>query len=437
MYGNIPAPSAGWPECIASALRIVGLPQEERDQPNIPETTLAPAFVVNHSPRTPISACSTCPAAIVNREPPCRIPSPQRPTKVFGNLPIIPMSPESPTVRRRKSTSSASPASSSRTPLSAIQLCESPWKRRKLNTNGKENTALSNPPLVSVAERIAEMLKPGENYRKRKVESQQHDVDGDDSSPVPKRLKSRMKPKQTKTVAWRPSSLPRSASSFENESPDERRSVERQLMLALPSPPMRTVDGRRQSSSHSEPRSDDLQPGTPPTINRGCDSVPGPKIDFREVRRTVKRSSSTPETLLNIISTRKRKRDFGDEGVCDRSQYSGILPLFPLPPFPSRRTHSLPSRRGRLDSDSTLVGSSDDDPHSEWVKLRFGLPRKEAPYKRLTLGVGSMDDDDDPLPGSDDTTASSSSSEEDSPTKEIVNRRMQRGDGFISRSILI
>ena len=433
-YAYIPAPSAGWPECIANALRIVGvLPPEEQNEPINSETTLAPAVVVNPSPRTPISACFTCPTAIPNREPLCHISSPQRPIKVFGNLPIIPISPESPTRRRRKSTSSTSPASPSRTPLSAIQLCESPWKRRKLNTttNGKENTALSNPPLVSVAERIAELLKPGENYRKRKVEAQQHDVDGDDSSPVPspaKRLKARMKPKQTKTVAdreaWRPFSSPRSTSSSENESPDERRSVERQLIV--PSPSVRTVDGQRQlTSSHSGLKSDDFldaqKPGTSPTIGR---SAPGPKIDFRQVQRIVKRSSSTPATLLNIISTRKRKRGVGDEGVCDRSQYSGILLPSPgVPPFPSRRTHSLPSRHTRLDSDLTLVGSSDDDPRSG-----FGLPRKTALYKKLTL-------DDDPLPGSDDTIASNSSSEEDSPTKEVVNRRMQR-DGFISRSIL-
>ncbi len=303
-------------------------------------------------------------------------------------------------------------------------------KRRRLNnTNGKENTALNNPPLVSVAERIAELLKPGENYRKRKVEAEQYDVD-DDMSLMPspaKRLKGRMKPKQTKTVAdrdaWRPFSSPRWAIFSKNESPEERRWVERQFPPTFPFPSMRTADGlcHRQISG-SEPELSS-QPGTTPTtiLTQGCDSVPGPKIDLRVARRTIKRIASTPETLLNIISNQKRKRDVGDEGVSEHRQYSGILSR-PLTRFTPRRTQSLPSQRGRLDSDSTLVNPSDDDLHSEWVKL--GPPKKEASYKKLALDVASVGDD--PLLGSDDTAASGSSSEEDSPTKEVVNRRMQR-----------
>ncbi len=95
---------------------------------------------------------------------------------------------------------SSSSAVTPRAPLSAIQLCESPSKRGSLNSDGKENKASGNGPLVSVAERIAEILET--NWKKRKLdmeeESNAHDTPLKDSIPL-KRLKGRMKPKMMKS----------------------------------------------------------------------------------------------------------------------------------------------------------------------------------------------------------------------------------------------
>lgn len=447
-----------WPKGIAHALRSVGLLQKEEIKPAA--SALAPAFDIALAPHTPVSI----PTAMTNREGVSRIPSPPKPRKVYGNFPIVPSSPGSPTVRRQRRSASSSSAATPRTPLSVIQLCESPPKRRRLNSEGKENDALSDSPLVSVAERIAEIFKSNENLKKRKLDPEEEwnaaGISSKDFTITPmKKLKGRMKPKMTKSNMVSKTSSPSlsTSSACSNESEMERRWVADTLtpsVVPFPSVeverPGYAVDVPRRKREYGmfgswskRPTSDVPQQKRDHANSLDNQEVPVRKIDFTKIRRLIRRTISTPETMLNSMSIGKRKRlesDVDNDG--------DLFELEKRPPIPglkrqrsniapARRTRSLPEPQEKLDSDITVVHSSDDEPRIGQAALRCGL--LSDAQKKTTLPNGKKLATSDTLEedyASDDSfssdtavnssASSSSSSEEDSPTKDVVSRKMQK-----------
>lgn len=398
---NVPAPAGGWPENISRTLRAVGLLPKNY----LPKSgSLSPAFSVTVSPRTPISS-STSPSVLKRK----RIPSPHRPHKVFGKFPTIPTSPVSPTARhqRRLPTSALTP----RTPLSDLQIREMPlYKRRRLNSDGKENSGISQRPLVSVAERIADLLKPnGSLLRKRKLETREDDEDSPANNSIStpsKKMKERMKPKRKKSISATTKTL--NSPNLTTNSEEDRRCIEEALNSPTPTlPTMDVVD-------HCIARTKVVY-GRPPIDVGGQgpvhDAAQFKKIDFNEIRNTVRRSCSTSDELWNAIERRKRRRSDIDESCLTKL-------ACPSKGYILRRTASMPKRLGCPDSDSTVV---------EWPIAT----KTKRQFKPMILDAeADMTGSDDALPASDDTVFSSSSSsssdDEDSPTKGALNRYFER-----------
>ncbi|KAF8968986.1 hypothetical protein BDZ97DRAFT_1797269 [Flammula alnicola] len=473
-YARISPPEEGWSGPIRHCLCAVGiLPPEEPDlqaattvASDVPSSPLASAFNAQlSSPRTPIaSSFSTPPTAVLRREALSRVPSPQRPQKVFGTFPIVPSTPLSP-VRRRTWSSSER-----RTPLSSIQLCGSPTKRRRLmsdenNEEDKENLAIGS--IVPVADRIAELAKPSAKKRRRE-EDEEEEKEKSKPAPSPsppKKLRGRMKPK-SKSVSKKArisSPAPSVGSLSSNESEDERW-VEAALTQSLPFPSMdstkeeqdvfsvseatipRRTRGNRLVAISAENPSHELQ--HPPTTERDhATSVDGhsTRIPIRKIDLTkipLRRSTSIPEALLMAVSRQKRKRSDSDDTECasdlnDLASSDSPLPALPIGrPRYIKRAFSLPSS----DSDmrSTRSMSSDDDPHLGQVTphhlISPALHRRPGSLSGRLLSarkytpIVMKDLFGDELPGSDDSvaTSSSSGSESDSPTKEFVIRQLQR-----------
>jgi len=390
---NIPAPAGGWPESISRTLRTVGLLPED----SLP--SLSPAFGLTIPPCTPISS-STSPSALKRK----RIPSPHKPHKVFGKFPAIPTTPVSPTARHQQKlpTSALTP----RTPLSEIR--EMPlYKRRRLNSDGKENSDINPKPLVSVAERIADLLKPnGTLLRKRKLEMREEDGDSLANTPTPtpsKKIKERMKPKRKKSIFATENTLTSpNMTTNSDESEEDRRCVEEALDSPTPSLPTRDI------VDHCVARTKVVYGRPPFDVGPAHDVAQFKKIDFSEIHNTVRRSYSTSDEMWGAIERRKRKRLNIDES------YPAEL-AYPSKRYILRRTASMPKRLGCPDSDSTVV---------EWPVTT------KRQFKPMILDAEEdMTGSDDTLPASDDTvvsSSSSSSSDEDSPTKDALNRYFER-----------
>jgi hypothetical protein len=414
---NVASPTAGWPEGVLRTLRAVGLLPKDGVSESV---ALSPAFDLMTTPRSPIfsSTYSTPQSSAVKRGGVSCIPSPQRPQKPFISFPVMPTSPVSPTLQRKRKvpTSAATP----RTPLSDIQIRDEPlYKRRRLDSDGKENLSINKRPIASVAERIAEILKPnGTLLRKRKLETgkEEEDTKGSQASNCistpSKSMKDRMKPKRRRSS----SAISKSqTSTTANDLRDaEGRCAEEALNPSAVSLPSKDVDHRVLKRLLNKIVSRGARPGQNRSHTTNLeDQVPQiKKIDFNEILKSrggIKRSSSTPEAMWNAIERRKRK--LSDSDTADVDEKYGLTKLARHSKRHhgvfARRTVSMPERRECLDSDSTVVD----------LPL---VSRAMCKFEPAML--------DDAHPASDDTVTggSSSSSEEDSPTKDALNRHRQR-----------
>jgi len=462
-YSRMPTPERGWPKSIRHCLSITGLLAIEDCDDNTFSNVVLPsplgtAFSLPpSSPRTPISASfSTPPTAILKREAMSKVPSPQRPTKAFGGFPIVPSTPPSPVRRRTRSSIGA------RTPLSEIQLCGSPSKRRRLMSEGegrsleeKENVAVGG--IVSVAERIAlNGQKTGAASKKRRYEEEEDGEDylGGRVMPTPaKKLKSRMKPKVKPTLKntklKEPSPALSAASS--NESEDERW-VEQAVGVAFPStadgsdeqrPPVLTYRRPRSNGSSPEEPGQLLQQRPQPRIvslDGQPHSAPPVKIDLRTVV-PLRRSTSISEFASTAIQKKRKRADSDSSDFYDRVIASDA-PLAALPlRHAAKRAFTIPLS----DPETSLpIASSDDDPHLGQVTPHHII--SPAPQSRA-VGRGGcggalstrknvfneLFGDDDAVLGSDDSipsptssSSSSSESEVDSPTKQVLLRHLRR-----------
>ncbi|KAJ3509179.1 hypothetical protein NLJ89_g5360 [Agrocybe chaxingu] len=208
-YAQLPTPSTGWPEPIRHSLRSVGLlPAEVEEQAAsssavCPSTPLAASFSLPPAPFPSIfifMLLNSHTLAKQQARPPLADPVTSTATKAL---------------RRKSSTSSTSSSHSHRrVPLSPVQPRCSPLKRRRLNAKDEESdeedkenlntdtpSRINGPKLVSVAERIAQILKqpkstpsPVANAKKRRLEEEKEE--GVKETPVSaKRLKTKMRPR--------------------------------------------------------------------------------------------------------------------------------------------------------------------------------------------------------------------------------------------------
>lgn len=388
----------------------------------------------------------------------------------------MPSTPLSPSRRRRSSGSSSEGV---RTPLSAIQLCGSPAKRRRLMSDGddgksdKENVFSDNntvPVVASVAERIAELKPKG---KKRRLSDEEEDPDyiperAVSSSTLGKKLKGKMKPKG-KPVAKK-ARIPTSpapsvaGSASSNESEDERW-VEAALVSVsgVPFPKMKMdgEDEEQEQASEVESRrfanrnpivygsaskarvttpSDAEAPATELTT-----PITTPKIDFTKIPR---RSVSNPDSLLGRNVSKKRKRPHSVDALeTEQKDFYGLnlmnpLPALalPIPPKPRKVRPTFKAYTYPLSSDSDIPSSdparssmsSDDDPHLGQVTPHHitspNLIRKTTSKKMSVSKMAILKElfgDESPVPaGSDDSIMSGM--ESDSPTKGLVSRQLQR-----------
>ena len=460
-YARIPTPERGWPKTIRHCLSIAGmLPVESMNIEDddilsnsnaLPSSPLGTAFSLPpSSPRTPISASfSTPPTAILKREAMSKVPSPQRPTKAFRGFPIVPSTPVSP-VRRRSRSSVGT-----RTPLSAIQLCGSPTKRRRLlleeGEEEKENVGVGG--VMSVAERIAA------NGQKPTSKKRRHEDDGDNylggmTLPTPaKKLKSRMKPKvkpTPKNAKMKNPSSPAPSVASSNESEDERW-VEQAVGVAFPAmkdggdvqPPLAFSYKRQRSNGGGleEPgRGLQQRPQQPRIVSlnsRSYSSPPPVKIDLRTV--PLRRSTSIPDFVSTAIQRKRKRRESDASDLYDRVVSSdpplAALSLRHAAKMKIQKVFGIPLSDSETSS-SLQVLSSDDDPHLGQVtphhiispaplQSRVGERGCDAPKSVF----GGLFGDESDMPGSDDSvpsTTSSFESEVDSPTKQVLLRHLRR-----------
>ncbi|KAF9523903.1 hypothetical protein CPB83DRAFT_862112 [Crepidotus variabilis] len=444
---QLSVPAAGWPEPLRQALKSVYPSDQTQLTPKSP--SLDSAFEA--LPATPSTSIST-PAALDKEGDVTCILSPQRPQKVFGKFPLVPSSPISPTVSRRLQTSN-------RTPLSAIQVPETPSKRRRLDSNNgvpdKENVSLKTGPLVSVAERIAEMLKPGGSLKKRKFDSLDDSDPSISSTPVPvKRLRSRMKPKISRPSAG-PTTMnsPASTSSCSG-SEDERRLVEKALQhVPVPFPSLGGTNDIPQFPLHGLRRAGQSPKAAGIPLRKPAVTLNDTfrKIDLAKVRKTIKRSVSIPNTMLGVISsTGKRKRVYSDleddSDLYDLTKLDPIPALHIAPLFTSKRSVSMPVKRHAQwpNSDDTVISASSDDSAHVGQVTPYHIISPEIPKGKFDLAASlkpiRLDANKDSLFGSDDTVSGSddSSESDESPTKEVVNRHFGRSNSqsWVARTLL-
>ena len=454
-YSRMQVPKEGWPPAIRHCLSSVGLlPKEAAEKPE-KEYILEPAFVATIPlPRTPTAASFTLPTVLKAL---AMIQSPQRPQKMFGPFPNIPSSPVSPLVRR----SSDLPR---RTPLSSIQLCESPSKRRRLAakdvSDEKENV------VASVVDRIAAMSSGSSKKRKH---GEVGDEAGEQKSGSPtKKLKSSMRPR-TRSASKKTSqhASPACSVGSSNESADERW-VEATLTQKIPFPVTEAQDDACVELSTPVPQ----RKRHVRTVNRSVfpyvlipprkrtkerehtTSLDGSGVENSSDNsrtldlgmlpmRTVKmrRSVSIPESMLLSKTEKKRKRRESDAGDGDNSpdlyDLVGSDPLpalhLSLPPLPVRRfrkAYSLPSSDSDVSTRSTF-SSSDDDTYigqvtpdhliSPTLQRRVSVVDTKTWKTPLVVGFGGGRFGDSMMPGSDDSVTGS---ETESPTKGAVTRQM-------------
>ena len=460
-YSRMQVPKQGWPPAIQHCLSSVGLLSQEVEEKQEEEPILEPAFVVTVPlPRTPLAASFTTPAVLKREEFTTIIQSPQRPQKIFGPFPIIPSSPVSPLVRR------SSDLSRRRTPLSSIQLCGSPSKRRRLAVGHEAERDEKENVVVSVVDRIAAMTPGATKKRKREEEDE---VKEQKSGSSAKKLKSGMKPR-TRSTSKKASqhASPTCSVASSNESEDERRWVEATLTQRIPFPvtgaqdevcdglstpvlPPRKLRHVRtvESSKHRLFPYVLIPPRKKPKSERehttSLDDNLLSKYKMLDLRMSSKgrRSVSIPELMLSSKTEKKRKRQESDAGdgdddtldLYDLVSKSDPLPAlqFPFPPPPVRqlrKAYSLPSS----DSDVSLrsrSSSSDDDPYigqvtphhliSPILKRRVSSMTSRTGKMSLAMGFGERS----VMPGSDDSVTTSGS-EQESPTKGVVTRQMMR-----------
>ena len=342
-----------------------------------------------------------------------------------------------------------------RTPLSAIQLCGSPSKRRRLMSEGegrsleeKENVAVGG--VVSVAERIAV------NGKKRRHEED----DGEDYLegmvlPTPaKKLKGRMKPRVKPTPKnAKPKDLsPAPSAASSNESEDERW-VEQAVGVAFPSmtdggdeqPPSVLAHKRRRSNGGNLEDPGHLLQHRPqqPRIVSLDRQVPGTalrKIDLSKL--PLRRSTSIPAFVSTAIQRKRKRRESDASDLYDRV-VSSDPPLAALCVQHAPKVQRAFTRIPLSDSDTSRpVLSSDDDPHLGQVTPHHIIsPAPPLQFRTLGRGCGVLSTTttpksvfgelfgDDEMSGSDDSIlspTSSSESEVDSPTKQVLLRHLKR-----------
>jgi len=342
-----------------------------------------------------------------------------------------------------------------RTPLSAIQLCGSPAKRRRLMSEGegraleeKENVGVGG--VVSVAERIAI------NGKKRRHEED----DGGDFLegmvlPTPaKKLKGRMKPrvKPTPKNAKLKDTSPAPSVASSNESEDERW-VEQAVRVAFPSmtdgddeqPPSVLTHKRRRSNGGNleEPGHRLQQRPQQPRIASLDSHVHGTpllkKIDLSKV--SLRRSTSIPEFVSTAIQRKRKRRESDASDLYDRV-VSSDPPLAALSLRHVAKVQRVFASIPLSDSDTSLpLLSSDDDPHLGQVTPHHIIsPAPALQFRAFGRGCGVLSMmtpknvfgelfGDDEMPGSDDSIpspSSSSESEVDSPTKQVLLRHLRK-----------
>ena len=466
-YSRMQVPKQGWPPAIGHCLSSVGLvPELEEKEEEEEESILEPQLSTTVPPPPPPLAVSfTTPPAVLKSEAFSLIQSPQRPQKLFGPFPIIPSSPMSPLLRR------SSGHSERRTPLSSIQLCKTPTKRRRLTVDHENGNDEKENVVVSVVDRIAAM-NSGET-KKRRCGELEDGVEEQKPGSSAKKLKSSMRPRTrsaTKKTTSQHVSPPSVASSKDSE--DERQWVDAALRTPFPvmeeaqddvcggglsSNPVPTQRKRHDQKVRKlipyvliPPRKRTTRPKelkhTTSLDGSGIDndlSSCSKTLDMRKLPMGLRRSASNPESMLTSKTEKKRKRRESDTGDSEDSpdlyDLIGSHPLpalhFPYPPVRRlRKAYTLPSSDSDVSSKS-MPSSSDDDPHIGQVTPHHLISpvlqrRRKVVDSLLTsqtrrkpmgiIGIMGFGEKygDSMMPGSDDSvTTSESGSETESPTK--------------------
>ena len=457
-YSRMQVPKQGWPLAIQHCLSSVGLlPEEAKVVEEEEESILEPELATTVSvPQTPHTVSLTTPP---NNVFPCEaftsIQSPQRPQKLFGPFPIIPSSPMSPLLER------SSGFSERRTPLSSIQLCKTPPKRRRLAVDHENGKDEKENVVVSVVDRIAAM-NPG-TVKKRRCGEMEDGVEVQESGPSAKKLKHSMRPRTrsaTKKAASQHASPACSVASSKG-SEDERQWVETTLRIPFPVKEEVQNDacgGELSSSVPLQRRRHDwtgkklipyvLIPSrkrtTEPKEREHTTSLDDNQssnsktLDMRKLPMMLRRSVSNPESTLTEKKRKRRESDAGDDSP-DLYDLVGSSPLpalhLPIPPPPIgrfRKAYTLPSSDSDI-STMSMSSSSDDDPYIGQVTPRHlispvlqrrtkvvvdSLLTSQTRRKPLgNLGFGERYDGDlMMMPGSDDSVTTSGS-ETESPMK--------------------
>ena len=457
-YARMQVPEQGWPPAIRHCLSSVGLLPKEAEEGE-EESILEPEFATTVPlPHTPLAVSFTTPPAVLKCEAFATIQSPQRPQKMFGPFPIIPSSPVSPLLRR------SSGLSGTRTPLSSIQLCGTPSKRRRLAVDGndeKENV------VVSVVDRIAAMTRGA--AKKRRCGEMEDGVEEQKSGPSAKKLKSSMRPRtrsESKKASQHASPACSVASSIESE--DERQlEATQRIPFPVTEAQVDACGGefntpvlpqrKRHVRTVNKVFPYVLVPSRKRTTEREhATSLDGSGVDnlssssgmlgARKWPMRLRRSVSNPESMLTSKTEKKRKRRESDAGDSDDDSPDlydlvGSSPLpalnLPLPPplvRGFRKAYSLPSSDSDVSSPSTS-SSSDDDPYIGQVTphhlISPILQRRTkvvdnsltSQPRRIPLGMTFRERYGDlMMPGSDDSV-STSGSETESPTKALQRMR--------------
>ena len=460
-------PKQGWPPAIRHCLSSVGLLSKEaieEEESSVVEPELATTVSLPHTPPS-LAVSFTTPSAVLNREAFTTIQSPQRPQKMFGPFPIIPSSPTSPLLRR------SSGLSERRTPLSSIQLCKTPPKRRRLavdHENGKEE---KENVVVSVVDRIA-AITTGVTRKRRCGEMEDEVEEQKKSGPSAKKLKSSMRPRTRsalKKAANQHASPACSVASKESE--DERQWVEATLIpfpvmeaqdetggggFSTPVLPQRKRHVRTVHKVFPYVLIPSRKTTTEPTEREHTTSLDGSGVDDSSTSSSSKtldkgkwpmklrRSVSIPESMLTSKTEKKRKRPESDAGdsdddspdLYDLIDSSYPLPALQLPLLPSpppvrriRKAYTLPSSDSDVSSRS-MSSSSDDDPYIGQVTPRHLISpilqrrTKVGDSSLMPLGFGRRYRDLMMMPGSDDSV-NTSGSEIESPTKARQQMKMR------------
>ena len=244
-YSRMQVPKQGWPPAILHCLCSVGLLPKEVEE-GTEETILKPEFATTVPlPLTPLEVSFTTPPAVLKCEASTMIQSPQRPQKIFGPFPIIPSSPTSPLLRH------SSGFSERRTPLSSIQLCKTPPKRRRLAVDREHGKDEKENVVVSVVDRIA-ALTPGA-AKKRRCGEMEDKVEEQKSGPSAKKLRSSMRPRTRSAMKKASQDVSPACSVGSKESEDERQWVEATLKLPFPVMETRTRSATKKASQDVSP----------------------------------------------------------------------------------------------------------------------------------------------------------------------------------------